>query len=266
MRAISQSLRRLKGWHWINWTGVSGPFAAALDQEYKPTWYAQIPDYVLELPDSWSAFHGGLKRTMRDALRHCYHSLERDGLKFEFRMAADPADVRAALDRFLELHGQRAHLLGGIRHSNRFAGRKAQEFLSAVGGGLAEDGVIRIFELVIDQRVVASRIGFIVRDCLYLYHAGFDPAWSRYSVMTTVTAESIKYAIQSGLRSVGLAPGRDVGKSRWGPLATPLKCGYVRRGGPLAALLHKTYLEARWGNGTLARLVKSLPIARRDWS
>jgi CelD/BcsL family acetyltransferase involved in cellulose biosynthesis len=266
VRGIQHSLARLRGWHWVNWAGVGEEFAAALEQESRPTWYAQSADFVLDLPDSWTAFRTSLKRTMRDTLRHCYQSLEREGLQFEFRVAREPGAVRAALERFLELHDQRAHLLGGVRHANRFSGRRVREFLLAVGTDLADEAVIRIFELVIDSRVVASQIGFVVGDRLHLYYSGFDPAWARYSVITTTVAESIKHAIEQGLRSVSLSPGRDVGKSRWGPRAIPLKSGYIQRGGPLSWVLRKTYFEARFGNGSLARLVKYFAPARRDWS
>jgi hypothetical protein len=53
--------------------------------------------------------------------------------------------------------------------------------------------------------------------CLYLYYSGFDPAWGKYGVATTIVAEAIKYAISAGVPRVHLSMGVDVAKSRWGP-------------------------------------------------
>ena len=39
-----------------------------------------------------------------------------------------------------------------------------------------------------------------------------------YSVMTTTVAETLKWAIEHGFRSVNLSPGTDVSKTRWGAL------------------------------------------------
>jgi CelD/BcsL family acetyltransferase involved in cellulose biosynthesis len=74
-----------------------------------------------------------------------------------------------------------------------------------------------VFRIRVGGAVVAVRLGFVAGDCLYLYYSGYDPRYSKYSVMTTVVAESIKYAIAQGLRSVNLSTGSDVSKTRWGP-------------------------------------------------
>ena len=65
--------------------------------------------------------------------------------------------------------------------------------------------------------MVASRVAFVLGDELYLYFSGYEPEWSRYSVMTTTVAESIKWAIERKMRVVNLSTGTDVSKTRWGP-------------------------------------------------
>jgi hypothetical protein len=69
--------------------------------------------------------------------------------------------------------------------------------------------------------VVATRIGFVVGRSLYLYYSGFDPRWSKYSVMTTTVVEAIKYAIGEGLNALNLSPGTDVSKTRGSPREVP---------------------------------------------
>jgi hypothetical protein len=52
---------------------------------------------------------------------------------------------------------------------------------------------------------------------LYLYYSGWDRAYGRYSVMTTLLAEIVKDAIARGTTSVNLSTGNDVSKTRWRP-------------------------------------------------
>jgi CelD/BcsL family acetyltransferase involved in cellulose biosynthesis len=75
---------------------------------------------------------------------------------------------------------------------------------------------------LVEGQVVASRIGFALNDSLYLYFSGYHPRMSKYSVMTTCTAEAIKWAIQKGFKTINLSPGRDQSKLRWRPTEVPL--------------------------------------------
>jgi CelD/BcsL family acetyltransferase involved in cellulose biosynthesis len=86
---------------------------------------------------------------------------------------------------------------------------------------LAARGVVRIFLLKVRGCVVAVRIAFVVGEEIYLYYSGFDPRWARYSVSTTIVAESIKYAIEHRLKSANLSTGTDVSKTRWGARLVP---------------------------------------------
>ena len=61
---------------------------------------------------------------------------------------------------------------------------------------------------------MATRIGFVVEDSLYLYYSGYDPEFSRFSIMTTVVAEAIQYAISERFRTVNLSTGKDLSKRR----------------------------------------------------
>ena len=90
---------------------------------------------------------------------------------------------------------------------------------------LAARGVARIFQLWVDDKLVATRIGFVMSDTLYLYYSGWDPAYGRYSVMTTLLAEVIQYAIAQGLKHVHLSTGVDVSKTRWGARAIQFASG-----------------------------------------
>ena len=263
-RAVRASLNDMPGWDWVQWTGTTHWLAALLPEKHtKPR--ASRQSYVLDLPPTWDMFRAGLKRNIRESLRHCYNSLKRDGHAFELHIVTEASDVRQALDGFLALHVSRAGMQGTTVHPNRFASEVSQRFLYDVCTRLAERGVLRIFQLKVGAEIVAMRIGFVVAGGLYLYYSGYDPAWAKYSVMTTTVAEAIKYAIAQGLNTVNLSPGTDVSKTRWGPRVEehPVVYEYSRRLASRVAA--KIYVAAVYGNGFPSWVAKRLAPARRRW-
>ncbi len=214
--SMLRTVAELKGWDWVEWSS-DGAFGRTLAANAPLQPVDPLPDFILDLPSTWEELRAGLKRNIRESLRHCYNCLKRDGLEFQFKVVAQPAEAAPAVEQFLVLHAKRAALGGTIPHRDYFATARSRGFLREVCARLAQRGTLRIFQLIIRGEVVATRIAFIVDDSLYFYYSGFDPAWARHSVMTTTVAEAIKYAISQGLRSVNLSPGRDVSKLRWGP-------------------------------------------------
>jgi CelD/BcsL family acetyltransferase involved in cellulose biosynthesis len=267
VEAVYQCLETIHDWHWIQWNGVSAALAQSMTGAIAPQWLKSSEDFILDLPASWEELRSGLKRNLRESLRHCYNSLRRDGHGFEFLVARTRTEVREALDRFLDLHVRRANMGWGPRHPNRFAGRALQEFLYDVCDCLAARDVVRVFQLRIGREIVASRVAFIVGDSMYLYYSGFDPAWARYSVMTTATAEAIRYAISAGLRTVNLSLTADRQKLRWRPRLVEFHSGLlVRRESLSSRLVYRAYRMAMIGDGAPARLLNSVfQSRRRDW-
>jgi CelD/BcsL family acetyltransferase involved in cellulose biosynthesis len=121
------------------------------------------------------------------------------------------------MSEFFRLHTARARSNRGPRHPDHFASPRARAFLQALTCDLLAEERFMICRLRVGKDVVASRLIFLSGGCFYLYHSGFDPAWWRYSVSTTLTAECIKLAIARGAHTVNLSTGRDASKLRWGP-------------------------------------------------
>ena len=263
--AVQHQLAKTPGWDWIHWSGVSAAFAEALGTDSSLRWLAPLSDVVLDLAPSWEAFRRGLKRNIRESLRHCYNSLKRDGHEYELQVIESAPEVRRNLDRFVELHVMRANLRTAVPHPNRFASRISRDFLYEVCERLSKIGALRLFRLSIASRVVAMRIGFAVGDSLYLYYSGYDPAWGRYGVMTTTVAEAIKYAIAHGFKTVNLSPTKDVSKMRWSPREIEYPCAYQQGARLRSRLARRAYIKARSGSGLQSRLLQHLIAARRNW-
>jgi len=177
--------------------------------------YQEVPEYRVPLPDTWQKFRASLSTNMKEAIRKCYKHLARDGRSFNFRAVTRPEEISASLDQFLALHSQRAQLTGTTKHRDYFAQAPHRAFIFDVARHLAEHDQLLIFELEIDGNVVASRMAFLLGNELYLYFSGYDLAWRKYSIMTTLMCECFKWAIERQVKVVNLSKGRDRSKLRW---------------------------------------------------
>ena len=209
-------------WDWFLWNGVRKDSEAysVLTQAGHFEWTGENVDYVLPLPTTWQEFRGSRSRNIKESLRKCYNSLKRDGHSFKFRVVSEAAEMPAALSRFFALHACRARSPTQIHHQDVFSTTRARQLVRDVAANPSSTLSVRVFELEIAGNVVASRLGFVLGDELYLYFSGYEPSWGGYSVMTTTVAESIKWAIDNRFRLVNLSPGTDISKTRWG--ATPI--------------------------------------------
>jgi CelD/BcsL family acetyltransferase involved in cellulose biosynthesis len=269
VRAVHQRLASVADWDWIQWSGLSGTLAAAMAEEMTPHWYGSSDDYILDLPPTWEELRAGLKRNLRESLRHCYNSLKREGRAFEFVVAREPDEVQQSLYRFLELHAMRSNMARGPKHPHRFTGRPLLDFLFDLCRTLAARDAVRVFQLRIGGEIVASRLAFAVGEGVYLYYSGFDPAWARYSVMTTTVVEAIKYAIANGFKTVNLSLTGEQSKRRWSPRRLEFRSALVHRDSLHARIAYRAYRVALSGNasnGAPVRLLKTLLRAHQNWN
>jgi len=212
-------LSRKDRWDVFWWTGIRRKSVAydALAARRELIVDGELPAYVLSLPDSWDKLRANVSSNMRKNIRKAYEFLERDGYPFTFRVISQPEAVPAALDRFFWLHAARADVADMIHHPNKFGSSRNRTFFTEYAQRMAERGLLRLFELEISGNVVASRVAFVFGSELYFYFAGYDPAWRKYSVMTTLMSETIKWAIDNGINLINLSTGKDLSKIRWRP-------------------------------------------------
>lgn len=214
--ALSAHLASLAGWDWVQWHGLPAedpPPAICIAHTTQ--------DFVLPLGSDWTAFRRGLPRNIRESLRKCYNSLERDGHGWNLRVQQGP-DAANALPQLIALHQRRARQDGMVAHIDIFADQRASGFLTDF---VRQTSTARLFTLEIGGQAVAMRLGFAYDDELYLYYSGYDPAWAQYSVMTTVLSEALRWAIGQGMGRVNLSTGADVSKLRWRPIAIQTRSG-----------------------------------------
>ena len=229
-------------------------------------WTKETPDFVLTLAPTWDEFKGKLSRNIKESLRKCYNSLKRDGHEFKVEVTTARGDVAPALDRFFRLHQARAELSGTVNHRNVFDATMARRFLTDVCERFADRDALRIFALKIGDKTAAMRVGFVLQDSLYLYYSGYDPEFAKYSVMTTLVAEAIKYAIEQRFVTVNLSTGNDVSKTRWSPAEIVFRQASIVSPSRRGELTHEVYRRARKAVSESAplRSVAARFLARRS--
>jgi CelD/BcsL family acetyltransferase involved in cellulose biosynthesis len=205
-------------WDLLNWSS----YPAGLAPPPQPGLFTTkrqppVEVFLRHLPASWDAFAGPLSRNTKESIRRAHNSLKRDGLEADFCVLETADEILALLPRFLELHGRRADLGGVANHPNVFGSDRHRDFLAGVIRSMGADAMVRLFVLRVRGEVVALRLGFVVKDTLYLYYSGFDPTYAKYSVTTRLVVEAFKWAMRSGIATVNLSTGRDRSKTRWAP-------------------------------------------------
>jgi CelD/BcsL family acetyltransferase involved in cellulose biosynthesis len=254
---LSHALHENAAWDSMLLSGVPADLdLSALSGTSNFAWVGETSDYVLDLPGSWEAFRTALPRNIKESLRKCYNAPKRDGLHFRLHVCEGVDDVERALRNFFALHDARARLTATIQHCNVFSTAEARLFLADVCRRFAERGALRVFQLQLDEQVLAVRIGFVAGDTLYLYYSGYDPKFAKYSVMTTTVAEAIQYAIVNGFPRVNLSTGNDVSKARWEPTEHVTRQALVMSSSRRAKFTHHVYRHA-------VHAIDAMPALRR---
>ena len=212
---LGRSLGRID---WVRWTGVDERHGAreALGTD-GVRWSDGVACYVVDLPPTWEELRAAGSSNLRESLRKCYRYMEREHLDHSLEVVTTRDRVGEAVHDFLRLHAARAGLAGAAHHNDVFAHPACRAFLLDACDRFAARGELRIFRLRLGEKLVASRLGFVLGGCLYIYYSGVDPAYAKYGVGTTLVAEAIQHAIGEGLTAVNLSTGKDPSKLRWRP-------------------------------------------------
>jgi CelD/BcsL family acetyltransferase involved in cellulose biosynthesis len=125
--------------------------------------------------------------------------------------------TRETLDEFLEallqLHGRRWRESGEL---GVLADERVQAFHRLAGRALLERGVLRLYALRFEGRLIASLYVLGERDVIYCYLQGFDPAYAEFSPGMQILGAVVEDAVKQGKGSVNFLRGRESYKYKWG--------------------------------------------------
>jgi CelD/BcsL family acetyltransferase involved in cellulose biosynthesis len=165
------------------------------------------------LPASLEEFHAQLGKKLRGNLRYAQRALEREH-RVEYGLA-DASDLDREMTCFFDLHARRwrSRWQPGV-----LFGRAIQAFHRQAARELLERNSLRLHYLRLNGETAASLYCFAYKNVGYYYLGGFDPAWSKWSVGTLLTARAMESALREGCAEFDFLRGQEPYKYRWGCL------------------------------------------------
>ena len=152
------------------------------------------------LPGSWEEYVAALPKKHRHELRRKLRRLEAAG-ELELHTYTAREDVETHLPlllRFMvESRTDKAH----------FMSEQMGRFFYRMAGALAQEGLIRLYELELDTKPVAAVLCFDQGGQLFLYNSGYDPDYAPLAVGLASKALCLRDAIESGYHCVDFLRG-----------------------------------------------------------
>jgi CelD/BcsL family acetyltransferase involved in cellulose biosynthesis len=172
---------------------------------------------VLELKGDWPSTYAGLKRNVKESLRRSRNRLAKDGREWAVERRTDDLD-EAVVDRFLDLHRDRAHQDAGVIHPDAFRDPARRALLREVLPALGRRGRATMMELYLGGDLVATQLALHAPGTTYLHSSGFVPAVWSLGPVTFLQGLLAADAADRGERWVNFSPGPNVAKLRWSEL------------------------------------------------
>jgi CelD/BcsL family acetyltransferase involved in cellulose biosynthesis len=231
----------------VQWRGMAPGFGEDIDPNCVHQPQLDDVDSYLVTRERWEDFHAALPKKTRKHLRKSQNDLKAAGIAYTFRVVTAPEAVPASLARFFEMHAIRASLKDVVQHPNVFKSPVSRAFLENYCEQMAQAGDLRLFEILVNDRIVATRIGFALGDETYYYFSGYEPEYGDYSIMTTLMAEALRWSHDNGVRIVNLSSGVDRSKTRFRPQFSTAEGFYTRGAGWRSNIALKIMQKLRYG-------------------
>jgi CelD/BcsL family acetyltransferase involved in cellulose biosynthesis len=159
----------------------------------------------------WQEYLASRSGQFRNQVKRKRRSLERDH-EVLLRRSEAAAEVSSDLDTLFRLHDARwKHRVG----ASSIARAEVRELHRDFAAAAHERGWLRLYVLEVDGAPAAAWYGWHMGNRFSYYQAGFEPAWSRYSVGFLLLAETVREAIEEGAAEYDLLVGDEAFKSRF---------------------------------------------------
>lgn len=218
---------------------------------------------IVQLPGTWEAFKKSLSRSMRDNLTYYERLAARKGFAVDFEIAATASELESAVAGLVELHHRRASIASKAR-ADYFAQPHQGELFRTGLKKLASEGSAFIATVRIDGRLAAAQAFMRSGNELTASYSGFEPDLAEFSPLFILQSRVIRSAIEGGVRSLDLLPGRSSWQARWRPIHPyPMERAYRLRMNPMVLLRASIYLVCRDIHASIRRT--GLPARVGQW-
>ena len=119
------------------------------------------------------------------------------------------------------------------------------QFYTDVAHWAAERGILRLFHLRLDGRMVACEMCFEDNDRVYIIKGGIDPDFKKYAVGVLTQFEITKYCFEHGLKSLELLGDEAPHKRQWTSKTRDRMLVQLFRPDPVGAAAYAAYAYGR---------------------
>ena len=154
------------------------------------------------LASTWDEYLGTLSKKDRHELRRKLRRLQAAG-ELELRTYTAREEVEAHLPLLLRM------MIESRSDKAAFMSEQMGRFFHRMAPAMAEEGLIRLYELELDAKPVASVLCFDQGGQLFLYNSGYDPDFAERSVGIVSKALCLQDAIECGRHCVDFLRGHE---------------------------------------------------------
>ncbi len=163
----------------------------------------------IDLPPTWDDYLAGLSKKDRHELRRKLRRLEGHD-NWRWFCVSDPEEATERADTFLDL----------MRRSDpakaEFLTPDREEFFRRLIAATASQGVLRLFFMEMDDKLVATSLCLDYDGVRMLYNSGHDMEYRYYSVGLLLHALCLRDALEQGYRYFDFLRGNEPYKYRLG--------------------------------------------------
>jgi len=174
------------------------------------------------LPADWEAYLASLSKKDRHELRRKLRNLEAAG-DVDVRLYRSPEDVKTRLPLLLRF------MVESRTDKAAFMSEQMGRFFHRMALALAAEGLVRLCELELDGKPIASVLCLDQRGQLFLYNSGYDPEYASLAVGIVSKALVLRDAIEAGRRYVDFLRGAERYKYDLGARDQTIYCCVLRR-------------------------------------
>jgi CelD/BcsL family acetyltransferase involved in cellulose biosynthesis len=161
------------------------------------------PDDVsveMDLPADWNEYLNTLTGQQRHEIRRKFRRLDEKG-DVHFVALEEAGETTKQLDTFLRMFRESRSDKAAFMHS------QMESFFRLMINAMAEEGILRLFLLKLDDSPVAAALCFDYENTMYLYNSGYDPRHGSLSVGLLCKILSVKHAIEIGRKKYDFLKG-----------------------------------------------------------
>lgn len=171
---------------------------------------------VLQLPQTVGELRNVVPRHQLRSLKSGRKKLEKAGqVRFE---VATRESLDGLLDGLFHLHQTRWSHSGEV---GVLADEDVRQFHRAVTPALLNKGVLRLYGLRFNHRIIASLYALFENETAYCYLQGFDPEFADFSPGSQMLFAVIEDGVREHKRSIDFLRGREAYKYAWGARDVP---------------------------------------------